>query len=124
MLGFVEAKDGKIRRFELIVKGMPTGQPSAHGEYSLADATYAELLDRLTARDPTAVPDALRENINAFYAAAPGRFSDKKERKRADKVRKNLALLNTQDTKDTKKESFKRGINCSQFHKRAGCERF
>jgi hypothetical protein len=40
------------------------------------------------------VPSALRANINAFYAAAPDRFSDKKERKRAAKVRKLLAALN------------------------------
>jgi len=60
---------------------------------------YAELLDRLTGHRLVSVPDALRQNINAFYAAAPDRFSDKKERKRAAQVRKNLALLNTKDTK-------------------------
>jgi hypothetical protein len=51
------------------------------------------------------VPNALRENINAFYAAAPNRFSDRKERKRADEVRRKLALLNTKDTKDSKARS-------------------
>ena len=81
-------------RLDLPNTDFDTGKPSAHGEYSLADETYAELLDRLTAHDPAAVPAALRENINAFYAAAPDRFSDKKERKRAAKVRKLLAALN------------------------------
>ncbi|HEX3645768.1 MAG TPA: zinc dependent phospholipase C family protein [Vicinamibacterales bacterium] len=79
-----------------------TGRPSVRGEYSLADDTYAQLLDRLTGPRLTSVPDALRANINAFYAAAPGRLSDRKARKRADHVRKKLALLNTKDTKNTK----------------------
>jgi hypothetical protein len=86
-------------RLDLPNTDFDTGKPSAHGEYSLADATYAELLDRLTAHDPAAVPDALRANINAFYAAAPNRFSDKKERKRAAKIKERLAALNTKDTK-------------------------
>jgi hypothetical protein len=81
-------------RLDLPNTDFDTGKPSAHGEYSLADETYAELLHRLTAHDPAAVPHALRENINAFYAAAPDRFSDKKERKRAVKVKKLLAALN------------------------------
>jgi len=80
-------------RLDLPNTDFDTGKPSAHGEYSLADATYAELLDRLTAH-PAAVPDALRANINAFYAAAPNRFSDKKERKRAATIKKRLAALN------------------------------
>jgi hypothetical protein len=92
-------------RLDLPNTDFDTGKPSAHGEYSLADETYAELLGRLTRHDPGTVPDALRQNINAFYAAAPDRFSDKKERKRAEKVRKQLALLNTKDTKDTKARS-------------------
>ena len=46
------------------------------------------------------VPEPLRKNIDAFYAAAPGKMSSKKERKRADTIRKQLALLN--NAKDTK----------------------
>jgi hypothetical protein len=92
-------------RLDLPNTDFDTGKPSVHGEYSLADETYAELLGRLTRHDPATVPDALRQNINAFYAAAPSRMSDRKERKRAEKVRKQLALLNTKDTKDTKARS-------------------
>jgi hypothetical protein len=86
-------------RLDLPNTDFDTGKTSAHGEYSLADETYAELLNRLTAHDRAVVPNALRENINAFYAAAPNRFSGRKERKRADEVRRKLALLNTKDTK-------------------------
>jgi hypothetical protein len=70
-----------------------TGKPSAHGEYALADETYAELLHRLANRKFAGVPDALRANILAFYAAAPNRTASRKERKRAEQVRKDLAAL-------------------------------
>ena len=71
-----------------------TGKPTAHGEYTLADDTYAELQNRLTGHKLANVPDALRQNINAFYAAAPNRMSSWKERKRAAKIQKLLAALN------------------------------
>lgn len=96
---FREALDALGRgRLDLPNTDFDTGKPSAHGEYALADQTYAELLDRLTGHRLATVPDPLRANINAFYAAAPNRFSDRNERKRADKVRQKLALLNTKDT--------------------------
>jgi hypothetical protein len=91
-------------RLDLPNTNFDTGQPSAHGEYTLADDTYAELLDRLTGHRLASVSDALRQNINAFYAAAPNRMSGKKERKRAKKIRQMLATLNTKDTKDTKEK--------------------
>jgi hypothetical protein len=81
-------------RLDLPNTDFDTGKPSAHGEYSLADETYAELLGRLTRHDPATVPDALRQNINAFYAAAPSRMSDRKERKRATKIKEQLTALN------------------------------
>ena len=81
-------------RLDLPNTNFDTGKPSAHGEYTLADETYAELLDRLAGHRLATVPDELRANINAFYASAPNRFSDKKERKRADKIRKQLTALN------------------------------
>ena len=87
-------------RLDLPNTDFDTGKPSAHGEYTLADDTYAELLDRLTGHRLPTVPAALRDNINAFYAAAPDRFAGKKERKRAEKIRKLLARLNSRDTKD------------------------
>ena len=81
-------------RLDLPNTDFDTGKPSAHGEYTLADETYAELLDRLTGHRLAAVPDDLRANINGFYAAAPNRFSDKKERKRAKDIKERLARLN------------------------------
>jgi Zinc dependent phospholipase C len=86
-------------RFDLPNTNFDTGRPSTHGDYTLADETYAELLDRLTGHRLATVPDALRQNINAFYAAAPNRMSGKKERKRAAKIKERLAALNSKDTK-------------------------
>jgi hypothetical protein len=88
-------------RLDLPNTDFDTGKPSAHGEYTLADDTYAELLNRLTDHRLATVPNALRQNINAFYAAAPNRMSSRKERKRAAKIKDALAALN-KDTKDTK----------------------
>jgi hypothetical protein len=71
-----------------------TGKPSAYGEYPLADETYVKLLDKLADRKFAGVPDPLRKNIAAFYAALPSRNLSKKEQKRLAKVREQLAILN------------------------------
>jgi Zinc dependent phospholipase C len=81
-------------RLELPNTNFDTGKPTARGEYSLADKTYDELLDRLTEDRHSPVPDALRANINAFYAAAPKRPLDKKERNRSKDIKERLAVLN------------------------------
>src|SRR4051794_39447404 len=44
-----------------------TGEPTARGEYSLADATYDELLDALAHRQFVDIPEALSANIVAYY---------------------------------------------------------
>jgi zinc dependent phospholipase C len=81
-------------RLDLPNTNFDTGKGTAHGTYTLADDTYAELLDRLTGHRLAGVPNALRDNINAFYASAPNRMSSRKERKRAEKIKQRLALLN------------------------------
>jgi len=71
-----------------------TGQPTARGEYPLADATYDELLDRLADRDFTGVQPALSANIIAYYGDAgplPGAMPD--QQKRLTKTRSQVALL-------------------------------
>jgi hypothetical protein len=81
-------------RLELANTDFDTGKPSAHGEYPLADDTYAELLHRHADRKFAAVTDALRRNIAAFYATAPQRAATRKEQKRLEKIREELAALN------------------------------
>jgi hypothetical protein len=73
-------------RLDLPNTDFDTGKPSAHGEYSLADATYAELLDRLTGH-------------RLASAAAPHKMSSRKERKRAAQIKKSLAALNNPATR-------------------------
>jgi hypothetical protein len=80
-------------RLDLANTDFDTGKPSAHGEYELADETYADLLDRLSRAHFKGVPDPLRVNIRAFYAAAPARMSSRKERRRQDRIRRELAAL-------------------------------
>ncbi len=48
-----------------------TGRPTAPGEYSLTDATYAKLLDELSKHEFKQITPQLRDNILAFYANAP-----------------------------------------------------
>jgi hypothetical protein len=73
-----------------------TGRPSAHGEYPLADDTYAELLRRLAGKKFDGVSRGLRSNITAFYAAAPDRTASRKERRHREEIRQNLAALKAQ----------------------------
>jgi zinc dependent phospholipase C len=80
-------------RFDLANTNFDTGKPSAHGEYSLADETHAELLHRLAKRKFSGVPDALRRNLVAFYAKAPERAASRKERKQLARVKEELAAL-------------------------------
>lgn len=73
-----------------------TGQPTARGEYALADATYDELLDKLADRAFADVPAALSANLVAYYGAAdplPAAVLDPQNR--TTKIRSQVALLRT-----------------------------
>jgi hypothetical protein len=72
---------------------------TVRGEYSLADATYDDLLGKLAARDFAGVPAALRANLIAYYGAAnplPGNVAD--EQKRSARIRLQLASLTATQT--------------------------
>jgi hypothetical protein len=71
-----------------------TGRPTVRREYSLADAAYDELLDKLADRGFVDVPAALRANMVAYYGAAdslPGATPD--QQKRSAIVQSQVALL-------------------------------
>jgi hypothetical protein len=71
-----------------------TGQPTVRGEYSLADATYDQLLDKLAQAGFADMPAALSANVVAYYGAAnplPGATPD--EQKRSTRSQAQLALL-------------------------------
>ncbi len=82
-------------RLDLPNTDFDTGRPTARGEYSLADETYATLLDRLTESRSTAVPSALRQHINTFYATPPNQTSSRKARKSVATIKERLATLNS-----------------------------
>jgi hypothetical protein len=71
-----------------------TGQPTARGEYTLADLTYDELLNRLADREFDEVQPALSANIIAYYGDGdplPAPMPD--QQKRSAKLRSQVASL-------------------------------
>jgi hypothetical protein len=83
-------RDGRV---ELPNTDFDTGRPSVHGEYELADETYADLLARHADQHFERMTPALRRNVLAYYDAAPDKLSSPKEAKRMKKVRRQLAAL-------------------------------
>jgi len=71
--GYLEAL--RAGRLSLANLDLDTGRPTARGEYTLADETYAKLLDKLDDREHTDIPAALRANIIAFYGARDERVA-------------------------------------------------
>jgi hypothetical protein len=71
-----------------------TGRAANHGEYALADETYAELLQDLADRKFDGVPVALRRDVLAFYGKQPRpSTASKNDRKHWDRVEIALAQL-------------------------------
>jgi hypothetical protein len=84
-------------RFALVNTDFDTGRQALHGEYALADDTYAELLAKLERRSFATVSEDLKRNILAFYGPRPAPSSDsKRDRKHWNDVQRNLALLSRQ----------------------------
>lgn len=79
-------------RFELMNTDFDTGRPSRHGEYTLADETYAELLLELEHRSFANVSEGLRQNILSFYGPRPA-AQGKHDRKHWASVQCALATL-------------------------------
>jgi zinc dependent phospholipase C len=57
-------------RLALTNDDLDTGYPVKFGDYPLADKTYEQLLQRLTAMPDRALPEDVRHNIFRFYEAA------------------------------------------------------
>ena len=69
------------------------GQRSVHGDYKLADETYARLLDELARRKFAGAPQALRNDIAAFYAPATAALPESKSSRRIERIEKQLAEM-------------------------------
>lgn len=87
--------DARDARVQLPNTDFDTGRPARWGEYSLADETYVDLLEKLRARSGTTLPPTLRTDLVRFFETAPTATpKDKKERKRLVKAREALSALN------------------------------
>jgi hypothetical protein len=84
------------RQVDLQNADFDTGKPARHGEYALADETYAELLEKLASRKFAATPPALRRDVLAFYGQRPAPSSSKDVQKHWDDVETRLTALRNQ----------------------------
>lgn len=73
-------------------RDLDTGQPSAPGEYKLADYTYARLLATIVEKPGTPIPPALRARLLDFYADGKKNFLEENP-KEWRKTEQNLSLL-------------------------------
>ena len=90
----VSLDSARARRLLLPNTNFDTGKPTARGEYPLADATYDELLAKLSRRDFKDVTPALRANLVAYYGSVeplPGKLID--EQNRSTLIRSQLASM-------------------------------
>jgi hypothetical protein len=71
-----EQREGHLQLQDL---DFDTGKPSKAGEYSLADKTYAHLLDDLEKHKFDKLTPSLRQNILDFYENAKAPASKKKK---------------------------------------------
>ena len=89
-----EVRDLQDRQFEIRNSNFDTGRPSRFGEYTLADETYAELLDKLSERRFEGTPVALSRNIVTFYGDTPRpSLESRKARKEWTRVERALQEL-------------------------------
>ncbi len=72
---------------------LDSGKPTAAGEYSLADDTYAKLLSQLADHKFDQTTVALRNNILGFYANLAAPMETKKNPGRWESVQKNVDQL-------------------------------
>ncbi len=90
------AQQIRANQLRLTETDLDTGNPTKPGEYSLCDETYADLLDMLVKKDPSAIDPELRQNILAFFSAAkPAELAKKKDPKRWARLQVNLEKLKT-----------------------------
>jgi hypothetical protein len=71
-----------------------SGDSTRHGEYRLADETYATLVHRLAGSEFAGTPEALRRNILQYYReGGPSSDFAKQERKHSNRLKREVALL-------------------------------
>jgi hypothetical protein len=81
----------RTQKLKLPNDNFDTGKPTREGEYRLADAAYASLLEKLADKKAVPTPE-LRSNILGFYTALPNQLSDK-ARQELELIKQPSALL-------------------------------
>jgi hypothetical protein len=81
------------RSMSLPDEDLDSGKPTAAGEYTLADDSYAKLLSQLAEKKFDATTTALQKNILDFYANASAPNETKKDPSKWQKVQNNLEAL-------------------------------
>jgi hypothetical protein len=88
LLGTVQKKS-----LQLPDEDLDSGKPTAAGEYSLADDTYAKMLSQLADKKFDRTSAELQKNIVGFYASPSARIKTKKDPDKWKKVQTNLDAL-------------------------------
>ena len=83
-------------KLDLPDRDCDTGRDTAAGEYSLADKTYARLLDDLAGKTSTPVPTELRANLLQFYSDLTAPIATKKDKNAWEKLQRELDNLKRQ----------------------------
>ena len=79
-------------------RDLDTGYVARPGGYALTDATYADLLHRLTRQSERAIPPGIKEDIQAFYSDMDLPITTKKDPDRWKKVLADLVTLKSMPT--------------------------
>lgn len=87
-----QAENGSLH---LIDMDFDTGRETAPAEYSLADSTYAQLLNDLRKRDFSNLTPPLQQNIEAFYSHPNAPLKTKKNKKVWKQTENDLEQLKT-----------------------------
>jgi hypothetical protein len=79
-------------------RDLDTGQAVKPGGYSLTDATYATLLDRLTRNPTRPIPPGIKSDVEAYYSDPGAPITTKKDHEKWEKVQADLKTLDTMPT--------------------------
>lgn len=87
--------DSRSRNLQLADDDLDSGKPTAAGEYTLADDTYAKLLSTIADKKFQVTTAALQKNILGFYSNPAAPIDTKKDPGKWQKVQTNLDALKT-----------------------------
>jgi Zinc dependent phospholipase C len=96
-LRFVLTNFDRIERY-IPNRDLDTGRVVKPGGYSLADKTYAELLDKIAEHPEKIIPLQLKHDITEFYADPEAPIFTKKDPQKWAQVQTNLKTLETMKT--------------------------